>query len=272
MAIVYVNGRYLDRRSARIAATDPALVSGLGLFEVMRGYRRRAFRLDDHVARLRRSAREFGISAALPRRLDLVIERLFEKNGLDGGYVRLTLTGGGSLIVLARAAEPIPRSWYRRGAALTVASWRRDPGAPLVGHKTLNYLELNVERERASRRRAADALVLAPDGTVLEGTRSNVFAVSKGRLVTPPEAAGLLPGVTRKLVLELSGECGIEKVGRRLTLRRLVRSDEVFVTSTMMEVVPVRRVGDEAIAAPGPVTRRLMAAYAERVREESSGE
>ena len=270
MSTVYLDGRLLREERARIPATDPALSWGVGLFEVARGYWQRAFLLDEHLARLRRSAGHFGIAADLPD-LAPVVTRLFEANGLDGGRIRITLTGGGHLIVAVHAHRELPRRLFLRGAAWSVAPFRRDPRAPLAGHKTLNYLENMRARWDAEDQGVLDALVLGFRGEVLEGTRCNIFAVERGRLVTPPVGEGILPGVTRQLVLELAQRQGIEVRERQLRLGRLLEAEEVFVTSTMMEIVPVSRIDGRPVEGPGPLTRELRKVYRRRVRRECRG-
>jgi len=154
----------------------------------------------------------------------------------------------------------VPVSWYRRGAAVAFASWRRDPRAPLYGHKTLNYLENVRTLEGAHREGLADVLFLGLDGRVLEGCVTNVFLVKGGRLRTPA-LEGILPGVTRATVLEIARSQGMRVEERRLVPRDFERADEVFLTNAMIEVLPISRVGSRRIGPPGPVTRTLMAGY-----------
>ncbi len=267
MAIIYLDGRYLPQERAKIPATDPALAWGVGLFEVIRGYHGRGFQLGSHLRRLEGSARYFGIEARLPD-LGSVVTRLFEKNALDGGYVRVTLTGGGHLIVSVNHWSPLPKSWYTCGGRLAIAPFRKDPRAPLSGHKTLNYLENMRVRWEAERHGVIDALVLGFRGEVLEGTRCNIFVARRGRLVTPSLKQGILPGVTRQLVIELAREASIPLRERSMRFTWLRGAEEVFITSTMMEIVPIVRVGDTVFPGPGPLTRILMRAYRERVARE----
>ncbi len=259
---IWVNGRLVASATPVVAATDPAVLYGFGLFEAMRAYGGVPFRLEDHLLRLRASARHFGLRvphADLPR----AIASVCRANRLPDAYIRLTLTGGGTLSVMARALDiPSPRE-YREGASIGVAPWRHDPRAPLFGHKTLNYLE-NV-RTRAAGRAAgfADTLMLGPDDTLLEGCASNIFMVRGGDLLTPSTALHILPGVTRGVVLQIAGRLGLRTGGRRLVLADLGRADEVFITGSTMEIVPVARLGSKRVGGgrPGPVTRLLAMAY-----------
>lgn len=267
MSYVYLDGEILPEERAAIPATDPALAWGAGAFEVVRGYNRQPFQLDAHLERLRRSARHVGLEPELPE-LRGPIRELFAANDLDGGRIRITLTGGGHLVVVVQAHAALPDSLYERGGALGIAPFRRDPRAPLSGYKTINYLENMRTRWDAEGRGELDSLVRGLDGEVLEGTRCNVFAGRDGALVTPPVEAGVLPGVTRRLVVELAREQGLPLVERPLALAELLAADEVFVTSTMMEVMPIARIGETAWRAPGPLTTALSEAYQARIRAE----
>ncbi len=267
MATLYLDGRLMDESRARIPATDPALSWGVGFFEVVRAYSKRPFLLERHVQRLEASARHFGYDVELPE-LAEVIEELFEVNGIDGGYVRITWTGGGHLIVVVQEHQGHPPRVYRKGGALEIAGFRRDPAAPLAGHKTLNYLENMQTRWDAEGQGVIDALVLGMRGEVLEGTRCNVFARLGDQFVTPTVHQGILPGVTRGLVLELAADQGIPVRERRLRLKELFAADELFITSTMMEIAPIVRVAEHTLPGPGEWTRALRRAYARRVKKD----
>ena len=269
-ATVYLDAEFLEEDQARIPATDPALAWGVGVFEVARAYNGRAFQLPAHLARLRRSAEYFGLPAEVPD-LDSVVRELLRRNRLSGGYTRITLTGGGHLIVVVQAWTAPSAELYVDGAALSVAPFRRDSGAPLSGHKTLNYLENMRTRWEAEKHGVLDALVLDFDDRVLEGTRCNIFAVEGSKLMTPPISQGILPGVTRGVVINLARRSGLEVEEISLGLERLLDTEEVFVTSTMMEVVPVVRIGKAMLPGPGPVTLSLARAYKQRVIEECGG-
>lgn len=270
MAIVWLDGRYLPERRAKVPATDPAVFWGAGLFEVLHAYHGRPFRARAHAERLERSAREFRIDARLPD-LDRVVPRLLARNRVDEGYVRVTVTAGGHCCIYARPYEPLSATVRARGARLEVAPWRRDPASPLAGHKTLAYYELMLAREAAARCGAIDAILLDPGGYVLEGARSSVMLVVGDALVAPRPPGGprgILPGVTSRVLRELAAAEKISHRSRPVSFGELLEADEVLVTSTMMEVVPVARVGRHRIGRPGPVTRRLAASYRRLVEAE----
>ncbi len=264
MPTLYVNGRYVPESRARISADDHALAWGVGLFEVLRAYNGNPFRLADHVTRLRRSAKHFGLKVRLPN-LPRVIDTLLKRNRLRQAHVRITVTEGGSVIVAASRWQPPPRGMYRRGASLRIAPWRRDPRSPLYGHKTLNYFENILARKDAHRRGALDTIFLGLQTEVLEGATCNVFLVQEGRLITPTIRRGILPGVTRQVILECARRAGIRVQERGVPLRELLRADEVFVTNAMIEVMPVAKIDRKKIGPPGPVTNALAEAYRRKV-------
>lgn len=258
---VWIDGRIIPARRATVPALDSAVQIGSGLFEVMRAYDGVPFLLDRHLARMRTSAKLFGLRF---RPSDATLEKaalaLLKSNKLKSAYVRLVLTGGGTFMILAKPLPVITKSWYEKGAAVDYAPWRRDARAPLYGHKTLNYLENVLTRERALAKGLADVLFLSMDGSVLEGCVTNVFLVSRGRLVTPA-LEGILPGVTRGEVIRLARSMKIPVIERRVLPRDLERADEVFLTNALIEVLPVSRVGKRRIGPPGPVARSLRAGY-----------
>ncbi|MHC4607922.1 MAG: aminotransferase class IV, partial [Planctomycetota bacterium] len=149
--------------------------------------------------------------------------------------------------------------------ALATVPWRRDPRSPTYGHKTLNYYENMLARWDARKRGAIDALLLGTNGEVLEGSASNIFLVKRGRLVTPALGAGILPGVTREVVLKLAR---IPCAQRTVRVQELLNADEVFITNALIEVVPIVKVDRRRIGPPGPVTRELAVSYKKKVERE----
>jgi branched-chain amino acid aminotransferase len=245
---VWLDGRVLPAARALVPALDPAFLRGLGCFETLRTAGGAPFRLPDHLDRMRATAKRFGFPCSPPD-LDPVIRGLCRRNRLRDARVRITLSGAGRLLVTADPIRPLPRAWFRNGAELMIAPWRRDGRAPLSGHKTLSYAEHVVAHEEALERGCADAVLVGLRGELLEGACSTIFLVRDGRLVTPALAQGILPGVTRKVVMEL------ESVReRRLKLAELWKAEEAFITGSVMGIVPV-------LKPPGPLTRRLMNAY-----------
>jgi branched-subunit amino acid aminotransferase/4-amino-4-deoxychorismate lyase len=246
MSVVWLDGSFVSEKKASIPATDRAFLQGRGLFETLRAYDGIPFRTQDHVARMAASAAHFKIPFR-PRDPDTVIRELCRRNRLKDAAVRMTLSSEGRLLITSRPRAPLPRSWYAKGAEVMVVPWRRDPRSPLSGHKVTSYLENVLAREEAVERGCADALFVGLKGELLEGAMSNVFLVVKGKLVTPG-LGGILPGVTRKVVMEL--EKTTERVVR---LKELWKADEAFLTNALIEVLPIGK--------PGPVGKRIAAGY-----------
>ena len=260
---IWLDGKIVSETHATVSALDPAVQIGSGVFEVMRAYHGAPFLIDRHLARMRKSAEAFGYRF---RPTDKAVEQgaraVLKANKLESAYVRFVLTGGGSFMILAKPLPPIPAAWYRTGARVDFAPWRRDPCAPLYGHKTLNYLENVLTMSRARERGLADYLFQSIDGRVLEGCVTNAFLVKRGRLRTPA-LEGILPGVTRGVVIKLAKKLKIPVDECRLEPRDFERADEVFLTNALIEVLPVSRIGDRIIGKPGPITRSLMQGYEE---------
>ena len=254
MSTLWLDGSFLLEEKALVRATDRGFLHGRGLFETLRGYGGIPFRLADHLERMRASAEKFRIPFRAPP-LEPVIRELCLRNRCEEASIRITLSADGHLLVTARTHKPVPTAWYEKGAEVMVAPWRRDPRAPLVGHKTLNYWEGILTHEEAAERGCADALYVGLRGELLEGCVTNVFLVVRGKLVTPA-GPGILPGVTRKVVMELA------KVReRRVRLKELWKAEEAFLTNSLVEILPITR--------PGPVTRQLMLAYRSLTRPAS---
>ncbi len=290
---VYLDGELMAATQARVSVQDRGLLLGLGAFETMRAYGGRVFRLGTHLARLGEALRwlEIEPGPALERdRLYGVVGALLARNGLTESRLRLTVTAGlaapaeaqkpGSSTSEARptvllTAEPVappPRRAYEQGVSASLHRLPRGVG-PLGGHKLTSYAGYVLARRGATRQGAAEALLIDRDDQVVEGAFSNVFAVMEGEVWTPPLEAGALPGVTRQVVLELLRSEGLEGGERALKTRELVGAQEVFLTSSVAELLPVVRIGGEGVGhgGPGPMTRRLWRAYRDRVRRESRG-
>jgi len=186
--------------------------------------------------------------------LEPVVAELCRRNRAPDAYIRITLSARGHLLVIARPRTPLPRRWYDLGAKILIAPWIRDPRAPLSGHKTLNYLENVLAHDEALKRGYADMIYVGPDDELLEGSVSNLFLVTGKKIVTPALGRGILPGVTRKVILEL-----VAVTERTVRRDELERAEEVFLTNSLIEVLPVGR--------PGPVTRALAHAYQSAVNE-----
>ncbi|MBI3387390.1 MAG: aminotransferase class IV [Deltaproteobacteria bacterium] len=281
VGFVYVNGHVVPAAGARVSVFDRGFLYGDGLFETMRSYRGALFGLSEHLARLRASARWLRIPVPS---IDWsrAIERLLRRNDwlVGDAAVRITLTRGPGrpgllppaavtptvLIVATMIGLEVARA-QRRGARVTLLPFAR--AGATAGHKTLDYVPAILGRMQAQRVNAFEALYVTPRGHVTEGTTSNLFVVRRGALLTPPldSTAGVLPGVTRRLVMDLARTLTLRVRECRVPVRELLAAEEAFCTSSVVEIVPIVRVDNRPIADGrcGALTRQLQLGYRARV-------
>jgi len=281
---VFIDSSIVDGSEARVPVTDHGLLYGDGVFEGIRSFAGRIFRLDDHLARLATSARSIAleIPGGLGAVRGIVIDTV-RAFGRPDAYIRLLVTRGeGELgvdpsscarprvICIVDEVAIYPPEVRRRGLALHTVSVRRsapDVLDPRV--KSLNYLSSVMAKLEARRCGADEALILNAAGQVAEAAVANVFVVSRGELRTPPPTDGALEGITRASVLELARALGLVARERSLGRVDLFGADEVFLTGTGVGIVPVRSLDGRPVGgdAPGPVTEKLQQAFAELVRQ-----
>lgn len=282
---VWIDGRIVDGSEARVPVTDHGLLYGDGIFEGIRLAGGRVFRLDSHLSRLRHSGRAIGLE--LPggiagiREIVLATARAW---GRPDGYVRLLVTRGDGamgvdptrcpsprVICIACEIELYPAELIATGVSMVTVSVRR-PGPDVLDPrvKSLNYLNSVLAKREARLRGADEALILNSVGNVAEAAVANVFAFRRGKLLTPPATDGALEGVTRGCVVELAAGLGIPAEERSLTRMDLLSADEVFLSGTGARIVAVRSLdgAEIGIRAPGPVTEKLAAAFAELARSD----
>ena len=279
---VSVNGRLLPADQATVSVFDSGFMQGVGLFETMRSYQGVPFRLDQHLERLIRSAETLGwtIAPAYEALRASVLQSLGATE-LGDARVRLTVTAGSlraierqqpELTVVAGASSGMtyPRQCYREGVSVCVSAQRQCRSDPTLGHKTTSYFSRLQALRRAHAVSAFEALWFTEDGFLAEGSISNVFVVRDERLITPAVDTPLLPGITRAAVIELAAAASVELSEASVSHEELLAADEIFLTNSMMEIVPVVRVGREAIGneRPGEITRRMYEAYGDLVERE----
>ena len=279
-----VNGEISPAHEARISVLDNGFTFGDGVYETLRTYGGRPFHLERHLARLRDSASMLGI--AIPRSDDdfaADLDRLLERAGNPESYIRIIVSRGvgeisyrfdrivgPTIVMAARAYEPFPDAMYRDGIAVIVSSIQRNSRRALdPAMKSCNLINNILAVREAQARGAAEPIMLNDHGDVAEGASCNVFLVEKGLLVTPPLDAGILPGVTRELTLETAAEIGVASSEERVTVERLRAAGEVFITSTLKELMGVATIDGAPVGAgrPGPVTTRLLEAYRGNARK-----
>lgn len=284
MLQAWVDGSLVPATDAAVSVYDRGFRSGEGVFETFRAYGRHVFRLDAHLDRATRGAEVLGFTLDHDRLAEAVTATAAANlEVLDGedSVVRLTATpgrldpdtpfpgepaGGPTVVVTSHRLVIDPRV-HRDGVRAAVVTWSRE----LPDVKAVSYVAATVAREHARARGADEALLTDGAGCVLEGASSNVFAVVEGALVTPPTSAGLLAGVTRSVVIDAARAAGLTVVERALPLPQLAAADEAFLTATTREVLPLVEIDGSPVAdgRPGPVTRRLHAAYRAEVAREA---
>ncbi len=281
--IVLLNGRFVPRREAWISVDDGAFLHGAGLFETMRAEQGRLFRLEQHVQRLIRSAEQllFPLERSRLPSAEQFVE-LLRLNGVTSGRARLTVSAGSvrdasgepdpTICATAGGAADYPDELYRSGVTVLISHHRVSPSDPLAGHKTTNYLPRLLALRAARAQRCAEALWFTTENRLAEGAITNVFVVRSGTLMTPGLDTPVLPGIARALVLELCRRASIPAEERVLGIDDLLDADEVFLTNSVMRVMPVIRVERKDIAdgRPGPLARQLLAAYRQCVARECS--
>jgi len=251
----------------------------------MRAYGGRVFRLAAHLRRLRASAAFLRLTVpATDEQMESSISELIRLNSCTEAYVRVTLTRGASaqglrfdgagpatLLIHARPIQPPPTEQYRNGAKLIIGTARQNSANPLAQHKTLSYLLYLLARQEAADAGANGAILLNEHGQVAEESVSNVFLVRRGTLLTPPVYSGLLPGITRGVVLDLARTEGLPVEERPIAAGELFDAEEMFLTNSLMEIMPVRSVDRRQIGvvAPGAITKRTHALYRAAVEAES---
>lgn len=272
---VYINGTLYDKDDAKISVYDHGLLYGDGVFEGIRSYGGKVFRLQEHLDRLWDSAKALWLEIPMSKKqLGRDIERMLETNGIQDGYIRVVVTRGcGTLgldpnrcsdpqvIIIADSISLYPKELYEKGLEIiTVSTMRNHPAALSPRIKSLNYLNNILAKIEGLQAGCIEALMLNHKGEVAECTGDNLFLVRKGRILTPPNEAGILEGITRDAVMGLAREAGYEMLQSPLTKHDVYIADECFLTGTAAEVVPVVKVDSRTIGdgTPGPITRQLM--------------
>ncbi len=284
---IYIDGKFYNERDAKISVFDHGLLYGDGLFEGIRAYHGRIFKLKEHIDRLHCSARSILLRLPLTsRELTAAIIATCRQNRLRDAYIRLVVTRGigtlglnpnrckrPSVIIIAGKITLYPAAFYERGMEIiTVPTTRNLHSALNPAIKSLNYLNNVLAKIEANNGGCEEAIMLNAEGFVAECTGDNLFIVKDGRLLTPPLSAGALYGITRQVVMELAAETGRKAIESNLTRYDLFNADECFLTGTAAELVPVVKIDGRVIGngKPGRVTRGLMAQY--RALTKVSGE
>ena len=280
---VWLNGELVERERAVITVFDHGLLYGDGVFEGIRSYGGRVFRLEKHVRRLFDSANGIRLAIPLtPQAVGDAVVGTLQANGMKDAYIRVVVTRGEgtlgldpnrcpkpNLFIITDRIELYPRELYENGLEIITASTMRNhPNAVNPRLKSLNYLNNILAKIEAIDAGTLEAVMLNHLGYVAECTGDNLFIVRDGRLFTPPIAAGILEGITRDEILDIARRGNIEIREENLTRQDLYVADECFLTGTAAEVVPVVGIDKRTIGSgkPGPVTKRLAEEFHRRTR------
>jgi len=275
---VYIDGKFCDEAAAKISVFDHGLLYGDGIFEGIRAYHGRVFKLKEHIDRLFASAKAILLTIPIGHaELIKAVVETCRRNKLREGYIRLLVTRGvgtlglnpnrcsnPSVIIIAGKIQLYPPEVYKKGMDIvTVPTTRNLHSALNPAIKSLNYLNNVLAKIEASNAGCEEAVMLNAEGFVAECTGDNLFIVKAGRLYTPPLSAGALYGITRQTVIDIAVESGMNVTEPNLTRYDLFNADECFLTGTGAEVVPVVKVDGRVVGTgkPGPVTQRLSAQY-----------
>jgi branched-chain amino acid aminotransferase len=275
---VYIDGQFFDDDAAKISVFDHGLLYGDGVFEGIRAYNGRVFKLAEHIERLFYSAKAILLTIPMaPADLAAAVVETCRLNELRDGYVRLVVTRGvgtlglnpnkckkPSIIIIAGKIQLYPAEYYETGLTIvTVPTTRNLHSAVNPAIKSLNYLNNILAKIEANNAGCEEAIMLNAEGYVAECTGDNLFLVKGKHLLTPPLSAGALYGITRGTVMDLARTAGLIVQEPNLTRYDVFNADECFLTGTGAEVVPVVKVDGRVIGSgvPGPVTRDLVRAY-----------
>lgn len=285
--LIYLDGELVPRDQARVSVFDHGLLYGDGVFEGIRVYDGRIFRLDEHIKRLERSAR--AILLDLPLSHEELIAATVETcraNSVEDGYIRLVVTRGvgdlgldprscpkPTVFIIAGDIQLYPEELYERGLSLITCSTRRNSPASLdPGIKSLNYLNNILAKIECIHADASEGIMLTQAGLVSECTGDNIFVVRGGKLITPPVEAGILDGITRSAVIALAADENITVYETLFPITEVYGADECFLTGTAAELVPVVQVDGRTVGdgKPGPVTKRLLKRFRDLTRSEGT--
>jgi branched-chain amino acid aminotransferase len=282
---IYIDGKLYDKENAKISVYDHGLLYGDGVFEGMRSYNGRVFRLAEHLDRLWDSAKAIWLEIPMTKpEMTKAVNDTLATNGIKDGYVRLVVTRGvgtlgldpnkcarPSVIIIADHIALYPEELYQKGLEIvTVSVPRNHPAALSPRIKSLNYLNNILAKIEGMQAGCIESLMLNHKGEIAECTGDNIFLVHGGRISTPPVDAGILEGVTRDAVIGLAREAGIVVSEVALTKYDAYVADEIFLTGSAAEVIPVVKLDGRTIGdgKPGAITRDLTARFKKFARSE----
>lgn len=283
--IVYLNGAFVPKEEAKVSVFDHGYLYGDGVFEGIRAYDGKVFRLHEHIARLYKSARAITLKIPMtPEELAEVVLETLRRNGRRDGYIRVVVSRGegdlglnpdlcpqATVVVIADDITLFPTRDYEEGLTVVTVSTRRNiPEALDPKIKSLNYLNNILAKIETNLAGVKEGIMLNREGYCTEGTGDNLFIVNDGAIITPPPHAGILVGITRQVVIEIAGKLGLPCREELITQHEVYTADECFLTGTAAEIIPVVKMDGRVIGTGrrGPVTEKLQAHFHELTRSE----
>lgn len=283
---ININGKFYTKDKAKVSVLDRGFLYGDGVFETMRVYNGHIFALNEHLKRLRNSAKTILlVISRSDEEIKTELFRTLEKNKLKNAILRISFSRGisdrkinvgncikPSMIIIALKFHPYPESFYKDGVNVIISKKIiRYSGSFQSGIKSSNYLPNILLKSEAFESGAFDALTLNENGYILEGSVSNFFIVKNRVLITAPLKAGILPGITRKIVLKLAKKSGIKVEEKMFKTPLIYKADEAFLTNTSIEVLPVKIVNGKIIniGKTGEITLQLFDKFKDMIKEQS---
>lgn len=287
--MIYLNGEFVKKSDAKVSVFDHGVLYGDGVFEGIRAYNGKVFRLKDHMDRIFAAAKSLKLEIPMTKdELAKIVVETCKLNNLSDGYIRLVITRGvgdlglnplkcpePTVFCIATDIQLYPDEMYVKGLPVITASQRRNKATiidPQV--KSLNYLNNILAKIEANRANAQEAIMLNEDGIVAECTGDNIFIVKDGVIYTPPIHIGILDGITRRSIIEIAKNAGYEVVEKEFTLFNVYNADECFLTGTAAECIAVTFADDRVIGngVAGPITTKLLQLFKEYVKDDKNGE
>ena len=285
MSKVWVNKKFFNIDKARISIFDRGFLYGDGVFETMRGYAGAVFKIDEHLDRLGRSLKVIGIRLPYSKNyLKKEIYRLIAVNKLKNAYIRLTLTRGEgrfgiehkdalkpNVVIVAKKFTSYPGWMFDKGISCHVVKIRQNELSPISNVKSLNFLGYIMARFEAKAAGAYEAILLNTKDHIAEAATSNLFIVKGNTVMTPSITSGALPGITRAVIIKIAKSLGLKVIEKSLFYKELMNSDEVFLTNSLAEVLPVTKIDRKMIGLglPGDITKLLHISYQKEVTRNS---
>ena len=289
MQYIYLNGEFVESDNAKVSVFDHGVLYGDGVFEGIRAYSGRVFRLKEHIDRIFAAAKAIALDIPMSKaELAEVVKKTCAVNNLKDCYIRLVITRGKgdlglsptncakpTVFCIAAGIKLYTAEQYEKGMAVITSVQRRNKATivdPQI--KSLNYLNNILAKIEANRAGAAEALMLNHDGIVTECTGDNIFIVKDGVIYTPPVYVGILDGITRRTVIEVAAETGVPLKETEFTLFNVYNADECFLTGTAAEAIAVTSVDGRKIGEGvcGPVTRKILDAFQKAARSGEYGD